>query len=121
MATERIPGILRITAPVTRYVIQGAIGIGGGMLLSNVVGKTNATIWTVVSGATILVDMLNRFVFRTALGYIGEGEEDLLADENLIAQDAEQVEAFPEEAAVEGLGAFPDELAAFPYEQSPVY
>ncbi|MBT9168125.1 MAG: hypothetical protein DDT19_01470 [Syntrophomonadaceae bacterium] len=109
MATERIPRMLRITAPITRIGIQLAVGIGGGMLLNRFIGNTNAAVWAIVSGATILTDVVNRFVFRTALGYIEDNEEYL-------ANDDEQIEAFPEESVDEL-----SNLGAYPYDESPIY
>jgi hypothetical protein len=106
MATEKIPGMLNITSALPRYGVQAAVGIGGSLLLKGVVGRTNAAIWAVVSGVTILGDILNRYIFKTALSAIGDSYPQYPALSESTGQ-VGYVGAYPEE--VSGLGAYPYE------------
>lgn len=104
MATERAPVMLNMTTPLTKYGVQAAVAIGGGILLRKPLGATNATIWTVVSGVVILTDILNQYVFKTALSYVG--------DAGAIGYN------YPDQVDYSGTGAFvnEDSMGAFPYE-----
>ena len=93
IATQRVPTYLGIVSPLPRYGVQAAVAVGGGLLLNRFVGKTNAMVWTIVSGVTILEDILNRYVFGAAGAVAGLGYYE-----------PEQVGAFPEEP---GVGAYP--------------
>ncbi len=100
MATEKIPAMLNLTTPLTRYGSQAAVAIGGSILLRRFVGRTNAAIWGIVSAVTILTDVVNRYVLKTTLtglGYDG-GYDGGYA------------------GYVGDAGAYPNEVGAFPYE-----
>ena len=94
IATQRAPVFLRMVAPLPRYGVQVAVAVGGGLLLNRFVGRTNAMVWTIVSGVTILESILNEFVFRTVT--------------------VSGVGAFPE--SLEGVGyEEPEDLGAYPF------
>lgn len=89
IATQRVPMFLRIVAPLPRYGVQAAVAVGGGILLNRFVGRTNAMVWTIVSGVTILESILNDYVFKTTVAGIGAYPE------NLGYTETEDVGAYP--------------------------
>ena len=59
--------MLGIISPLPRYGVQAAVAVGGGFLLNKFLGRTNAMVWTIVSGVTILEELLNQYVFGRAV------------------------------------------------------
>jgi len=62
-ATQSLPTMLGMTSGITRTAVQAGIGIGGAMLLKKMIGKENAMIFGVVSGALVVISLLNQYVF----------------------------------------------------------
>ncbi len=102
-ATIKAPQMLAIASPLPRYGVQAAVAVGGGLVLNKFIGRTNAIIWTVVSGVTIVESLLNEFVFQRAIATTA----------GLGAYETEP----------ESVGAFPDGgMGAYPFgEQEPAY
>lgn len=93
IATQRAPIFLGMVAPLPRYGVQVAVAVGGGILLNRFVGKTNAMVWTIVSGVTILESILNEFVFRAvAVSGIGAFPESL---SGVGYEEPETMDAYP--------------------------
>lgn len=99
MATIRAPLMLGVVSPLPKYGIQAGVALGGGLLLKRVLGNTNAMVWAIVSGVTILENILNDFVFSRAVAVTAPGAAGMGYYEP------------------EGVGAFPEEgMGAYPYE-----
>lgn len=73
MATQKVPAMVGMTTGYMKYGVQAGVAIGGGMLLKNFVGQRNAMVWTIVSGVTIVEELLNQFVFNQAAAVAGFG------------------------------------------------
>jgi len=95
-ATLKVPQMLSIVNPLPRFGVKAAVAVGGGLVLNRFVGKTNATIWTVVGLVTLAEDILNTYVFQQAVATAGLGA---------YTPEMGEVGAFPSSA--EGMGAYP--------------
>lgn len=97
IATNRLPAMVGFSSPLPKYGVQAGVAIGGGLLLNRFLGKNNAMVWTIVSGVTILENLLNDYVFGRAMA--------ATTTSGLSYEEPAGVGAFPEE----GMGAYPYE------------
>lgn len=67
IATTMAPNTLGMVTPATRYGSQAAVGLIGGIIINNAVGKEHGTVWFVTSGAVIVSDMLQKYVLPRVL------------------------------------------------------
>ncbi len=101
VACDYLPAKLGMTTTFPRLGVKAAVGIGGSMVVSKFLGKTNGTVWLIVSGVNILQDVLRTFVFQptvlTTAGYGAFPYQDggMAGDMGV--------------AGSEGFGAFPGE------------
>ncbi|HDK42885.1 MAG TPA: hypothetical protein ENG87_05880 [Candidatus Pacearchaeota archaeon] len=107
MATERVPNMVNISKPFPRFGVQLAMAVGGGILLQKPLGKNNAAIWAIVSGVTAVSGLLDEFVFKQALSYVSDV--------------AGPVSDYGNDEIDYSMSAFPDELGAYPYEDTVQY
>ena len=105
MATERLPGMLNMQTKMTQYAVQAGVAVAGGIFLKKPLGSTNAAIWVIMSGVTILTDVLNTYVFQTMAPAIT----------TTAGFGATPIYQAPGAVELGGTGAYPEELGAFPY------
>lgn len=110
LATERVPTMLNITAPLTRAAVQLGVAFGGGMILRRMIGSTNAGVWTIVSAVTIASELVSKYVFKTALSYMSA--EEIPYGGFPVASYGRGMGAYPEQMS-DDMGAFP--TASYPY------
>lgn len=110
LATERVPTMLNVTAPLTRAAVQLGVAFGGGMILRRMIGSVNAGVWTIVSAVTIASELVNRYVFKTALSYMSA--EEIPYGGFPVARYGSGMSAYPEQMS-DDMGAFP--TASYPY------
>jgi len=100
LATERLPATVGFPVGLPKLGVQAAVGIGGGILLRQFVGRTNATVWALASAMVIVKNLVEDYILKATVAGMG---------------------AFPNEyystgvSGGEGLGAYPEEVST-PYE-----
>lgn len=96
MAVDRLPAMMKLQPGNTTIMAQLAIGIGGGIMLTPVLGPTGATIWLAVAGATAVTNWINATMLK-----------GLSDDEEIVYLPNEELNAYPD---LEGLSAYPEEV-----------
>jgi len=113
VATSVAPGMARVSSKYARYGVQAAVGIGGAVVLNRTLKGQHGTIWAVTSFAMIVSDVLQQHVLgRLGISMAGLGAEYPEYYESMGAfpyEGDEEVGAYPEEVAVEGLSDYPYE------------
>lgn len=88
-----------------KYVVQGTVAVGGGMVVGKIIGSKHGTVWMIVGGAMIVADLLKTYLLQGVLGISGYELGETYAPEYQISEyPAPTMDAFPDV----GVGAFPD-------------
>jgi hypothetical protein len=67
IATNKIPAMIGVTSPLSRFGVKAAVGFAGSMLIPKLkfLGKGSEAVWVIGSAINLLVDILNTYVFQT--------------------------------------------------------
>lgn len=68
IVTDRVPGFVGTTDPLTKSGVQVGIAVGGSLLVGRFLSKEAALMWLVVSMTTALSNLANHFVLDNVLG-----------------------------------------------------
>lgn len=72
LATEKVPGMVNVTANLPRIGVKAAVGFGGGILIGKFLGRTNGAVWVIGSVINTFTDVLRTYIFKTP-GLLGYG------------------------------------------------
>jgi hypothetical protein len=118
-----VPGMLGVSGTWMKYGVQTVVAIGGGMVVERVAGKEHGQAWMIVGVAMVGYSLLKDYVlmpyfpqFAVGLG----GYQDYYPTSGYSERDevSQQVGAFPQLNAYPGVGAFENEVGAYPYDGS---
>lgn len=68
VVTDRVPGFVGTTDPLTKGGVQFGIAVGGSLLVGRFVSKEAALMWLVVAMSTALSNLANHFLLDGVLG-----------------------------------------------------
>lgn len=71
MAADLLPAKLNMVDTFPRLGVKAAVAIGGSMVLSKFMGRSNGTIFMIGAGINLFQDLLKTFVFKTAVAGLG--------------------------------------------------
>jgi hypothetical protein len=108
MATDRVPVMVNMAdTPLKKFGVQMGVAFAGNMLLRRPLGSVNANVWAIVSAVTAVSELVGQYITGRAISGIGAiGYEPEYSDEYPVS---------------EGVGAFPEEIGAYPYENTIQY
>ena len=113
-ATIAVPAMTGLgMTPMTKYGVQAAVALGGGMLVEQIAGRGHGSVWAITSGAVILADVLREYVF-VPMGLLSDYDVNSLDQYNNEGEGPYE----EEEPEVMEMSAFPGEMGAFPGELS---
>jgi hypothetical protein len=60
-----------MTSDYSRLGVKAAVGVAGSMAIGKFLGKSNGTVWLLVSAVNLFQDILKTYVFRSAMAGLG--------------------------------------------------
>lgn len=108
IAISVVPGQLPANltnAPWKKYAVQGAVAVGGGMVVGKFINSKHGTVWMIVGGAMIVADLLRTYLLQGVMGISGYELGETYEPEYQISEyPTPTMDAFPDVS----MGAFPD-------------
>ena len=95
MVTDKVPAMVNMATPLPKFGVQMGVALGGNMLLRKTLGAKNANVWAIISAVTAASELIQSYLTTAAIGSIGYT---------------------PEYTPDYSVGAYPEEVGAYPYE-----
>lgn len=116
-----VPGLIGVVDPWMKLGVQTAVAIGGGIVVERVVDKRHGQAWMIVGVAMVGYQLLKQFVIQPyfpqfAVGLGGYQDYYPVSAYDNADNVSQQVGAFPSLGGYPGVGAFENEVGAYPYD-----